>query len=75
VWGSQTNKFPNAKDYSVFASDNLDVVEFKSHVSKPLKGDFYITVEAESLTTYTIVLITEHALVDVPSVMYRPTYI
>jgi hypothetical protein len=59
VWGSASTPFPNATHHDVSAIYNLDVINFRAEsLTKPLKGDFYLTVEAESVSTYTVILIT-----------------
>ena len=78
VWGSRTHQFPNATHHDFKATYNLDVIDFNApDVQHPLTGEFYITVEAESLTTYTVLLITGVAMVGNPAHVdeERPSYI
>ena len=55
---------------------NLDVVEFNAvDIQHPLAGDFYLTVEAQSLSTYTIILLQHTAYIDDTPVSQAPTYV
>jgi hypothetical protein len=75
VYGSRTEQYPNQNNCDLVAPYNMDQIVFKSEsYASPLKGDFWLAVEASSVTQYTLVLLVQTIMVDVPVVNFSPTY-